>query len=171
MLLAAGADINHRDSTGATPLCKAVTWRNSRFVAYLLERGATTDVSEEFGVRLLSSAIAAGGEIARLAVLHSTNIEGENQYSLLEAAVRTGEAPVVQALLNRGVSISARGDYDTTILHSFDLEDHSEIVPLLVRLGAELNARDSEMCTPLHAAAAWDRQKTVRVTLRSIVIQ
>ncbi|CAN0272589.1 unnamed protein product [Lampetra fluviatilis] len=73
--------------------------------------------------------------------------------TLLEAAARN-DVEEVRSLLRSGVSPDLCNEDGLTALHQCCIDDYSEVVALLLAHRANVNPRDSEGWTPLHAAAA-----------------
>ncbi|XP_070536717.1 protein phosphatase 1 regulatory subunit 16A-like [Ptychodera flava] len=75
-----------------------------------------------------------------------------NNVTLLEAAAR-GDVSEVRKLLQNGMSPDLTNDDGLTALHQCCIDDNEEMMKVLIDFGANTNARDSELWTPLHAAA------------------
>ncbi|RWS03465.1 protein phosphatase 1 regulatory subunit 16A-like protein [Dinothrombium tinctorium] len=71
---------------------------------------------------------------------------------LLEAAARN-DVEEVRRLLMLGVSPDSTNEDGLTALHQCCIDDSEEMMKLLIDFGANVNAKDSEQWTPLHAAA------------------
>ncbi|XP_052815816.1 protein phosphatase 1 regulatory subunit 12B-like isoform X2 [Mya arenaria] len=71
---------------------------------------------------------------------------------LLEAAARN-DIEEVRKLLRGGVVPDVTNEDGLTALHQCCIDDSEEMLRLLLEFGANVNAHDSEMWTPLHAAA------------------
>ncbi|XP_060576435.1 protein phosphatase 1 regulatory subunit 16A-like isoform X2 [Ruditapes philippinarum] len=71
---------------------------------------------------------------------------------LLEASARN-DVEEVRKLLMAGVSPDVTNEDGLTALHQCCIDDSEDMLKLLLEFGANVNARDSEMWTPLHAAA------------------
>ncbi|XP_076036396.1 protein phosphatase 1 regulatory subunit 16A-like [Oratosquilla oratoria] len=71
---------------------------------------------------------------------------------LLEAAARN-DIDEVSMLLENKVDPDSTNEDGLTALHQCCIDDSEEMMRLLVRHGANINAKDSERWTPLHAAA------------------
>ncbi|XP_043547016.1 protein phosphatase 1 regulatory subunit 16A-like [Chiloscyllium plagiosum] len=71
---------------------------------------------------------------------------------LLEAASRN-DVEEVRQLLESGMAPDLYNEDGLTALHQCCIDDYEEIVKLLLEAKADVNACDSELWTPLHAAA------------------
>ncbi|NXX11326.1 PP16A phosphatase, partial [Podargus strigoides] len=71
---------------------------------------------------------------------------------LLEAAARR-DAEEVQQFLRSGLSPDLSNEDGLTALHQCCIDDFGDVVTVLLDAGADVNARDGELWTPLHAAA------------------
>ncbi|XP_076337385.1 protein phosphatase 1 regulatory subunit 16A-like isoform X1 [Tachypleus tridentatus] len=71
---------------------------------------------------------------------------------LLEAAARN-DIEEVRRLLLLGVCPDSTNEDGLTALHQCCIDDSEEMMKLLIEFGANVNAKDSEQWTPLHAAA------------------
>lgn len=80
---------------------------------------------------------------------------------LLEAAARN-DVEEVRRLLMLGVSPDSTNEDGLTALHQCCIDDSEEMMKLLLEFGANVNAKDSEQWTPLHAAATCGHLHLVR---------
>ncbi|XP_064467056.1 protein phosphatase 1 regulatory subunit 16A-like [Ornithodoros turicata] len=80
---------------------------------------------------------------------------------LLEAAARN-DVDEVRRLLMLGVSPDSTNEDGLTALHQCCIDDSEEMMKLLIDYGANVNAKDSEQWTPLHAAATCGHIHLVR---------
>lgn len=71
---------------------------------------------------------------------------------LLESAARN-DLEDVKRLLSAGVNPDVTNEDGLTALHQCCIDDNEEMLKLLLEFGAAVNARDTELWTPLHAAA------------------
>ncbi|MFP4444105.1 MAG: ankyrin repeat domain-containing protein, partial [Spirochaetia bacterium] len=85
----------------------------------------------------------------------------------LHEAAAAGSIPVVEVLINGGLSLSAENEAGRTPLHTAAVSGHKELVLFLVSQGAELEKRDSSGKTPLHAALGEDKLETAELLLKS----
>lgn len=71
----------------------------------------------------------------------------------IHGAARNGNLNRVKALLNQGVPVNARNEYNWTPLHHAARRGHLSIVQELLRRGARVNIRTHQGSTPLDVAA------------------
>ena len=84
-------------------------------------------------------------------------------------AIDCGSRTSVEWMLTKGVDISFRDDEGCTVLHSAldrELPDKYEVLELLLKHGAPVNARGLNDWTPAHMAAARDDVKALRLLVR-----
>ncbi len=122
-LLAQGVDVNSYDEDGITLLSKSILDRRPDTVRLLLQKGADPNMPSLDGV---SPIIYAAGAL---------------------------ETEILRDLLKSG----ARADYQIpetgeTALHIAAITGHTAAIPLLVKAGADINARTFAGNTPLHEA-------------------
>lgn len=94
-----------------------------------------------------------------------------NKIPLFWGAVYNKQVSVINLILENGCDINQKGEFGRTILHDiagvfarnqegFDLEMQN-IVTLLVKKGANINALDSDKKTPLDLSIMWDNVKFI----------
>lgn len=89
-----------------------------------------------------------------------------NSVTLLDAAARN-DLEEVRELLNGGVSPDLVNEDGLTALHQCCIDDFVEIVQCLLDAGACVNACDSELWTPLHAAATCGHTGLVQILIQA----
>ncbi|MBC6402962.1 MAG: ankyrin repeat domain-containing protein, partial [Hyphomonadaceae bacterium] len=109
--LAAGADVNARDSDDKTPLHWAAQNGHAETVAALARAGA------------------------------DVNARDSDDKTPLHWAAQNGHAETVAALARAGADVNARDKDGHTPLHWATYNDHAETVTALVKAGAEVDAR------------------------------
>ncbi|XP_044196188.1 protein phosphatase 1 regulatory subunit 16A [Thunnus albacares] len=89
-----------------------------------------------------------------------------NTVTLLDAAARN-DVDEVRELLNNGVNPDLVNEDGLTALHQCCIDDFVEIVQCLLDAGACVNACDSELWTPLHAAATCGHTGLVQLLIQA----
>lgn len=84
---------------------------------------------------------------------------------LLEAAARQ-DAEEVRQFLQSGISPDLCNEDGLTALHQCCIDDYGDVVTVLLEAGADVNARDSELWTPLHAAATCGHLRLVQLLIQ-----
>uniref|UniRef100_A0A8D2PT04 Protein phosphatase 1 regulatory subunit 16A n=1 Tax=Zosterops lateralis melanops TaxID=1220523 RepID=A0A8D2PT04_ZOSLA len=83
---------------------------------------------------------------------HGKRVTFPDSVRLLEAAARH-DVEEVRQFLESGISPDLCNEDGLTALHQCCIDDSVPLVRLLLDCGADVNARDTELWTPLHAAA------------------
>jgi hypothetical protein len=83
------------------------------------------------------------------------NARGDNNWTLLHCAARSGHLEVCEKLIQQGAEIDARSKATNTPLHFAVWHGHTAIVKFLLDRGAEIDARDNDGYTPLQWAAVY----------------
>lgn len=80
------------------------------------------------------------------------SVDFVDNIKILEAAARN-DVEEVRILLMNKVDPNLTNEDGLTALHQCCIDESKELLALLLEYGADVNARDSELWTPLHAAA------------------
>ena len=163
-LIDAGADLNERDSLGATPLLDAAWYGNEQIVRMLVEGGARVDAAhEEGGSTPLDYAVLRGNAtIARLLI-----DRGAKSSRALHTAALHGQAEIAQLLIAAGSPCDARDDNGSSPLDLAAMEGNRETVEALLAGGAKVDApHPATGATPLLEAAGKGNAAAVTVLLR-----
>ena len=110
-LVGGGADVNARQSDGATALSWAAMRSNTEIARTLLDAGADPDLANELGVGPLTLAIENGAtDLVELLLERGADPSQarENGETPLMTAARLGQTDVVGKLLERGADPNAR---------------------------------------------------------------
>ncbi|XP_054479084.1 protein phosphatase 1 regulatory subunit 16A [Anoplopoma fimbria] len=95
-----------------------------------------------------------------------TKVTFPKSITLLDATARN-DLEEVRELLNNGVSPDLVNEDGLTALHQCCIDDFVEVVQCLLDAGACVNACDSELWTPLHAAATCGHTGLVQLLILS----
>jgi len=144
LLDAAPIDVDAADATGRTPLHVAATHGHASCVEALLAAGADANARET-----------------------------TNKRTALHCAARAGHLDCVRALCERTsgesgkkIDVNAGDDHWGTPLHAAVGEGHVAVVDwLLSRAGADVDAANRDMCTPLHESVRWADARTTAILL------
>jgi ankyrin len=145
MLLKKGADVNARQSDGASALHWAVHNGDLATTNRLLRAGAKTSLANELGVTPLIVACTNGSAAIAGALLDAgadPNAAVPGRETPLMVASWTGSTDVVRLLLARGADVNAREpSRQQTALMWAASEGHPEVVRILIERGADLYAK------------------------------
>lgn len=142
LLLENGANIAAKDQNGETALVNAARMGNAEITTMLLAK--KPDVSDK--TRALFSAAQGGPLVIEIAT--------DTPQQSRTRAVESPYASVVELLLQNGVNIEAKSEYDGgTPLIWAAAHGATDIVKLLLKKGANVNATDNASGTALIAAA------------------
>ena len=99
-------------------------------------------------------------------------VDGLYEFPVL-AALSGKHVPVAELLLRHGGKVDVRGWHGQTLLQTsldadlFEEEGTADIVPFLLRHGADVNARDFSLSTPLHYALGCGNVEAAQLLLES----
>ncbi|THZ22360.1 ankyrin [Aureobasidium pullulans] len=168
-LIERGMDINHRGDKDYSPLLAACVGRHRNIVEYLLSlEGVEVNRRSRFGKAPLIAASRAGDEnICRLLLDKGAviNLQANDNDTALTAASECGKLSVVQTLLKHGADTEIVGRLGGNALLAAAVcreGQWAEIIKLLARAGANLDAQDAVKDTALHMAAQAGELDMVR---------
>jgi uncharacterized protein len=118
---------------GATPVALAAEVNNLEAIKLLVDAGADPLIATESGTTPLMLASGAGTDVQRTRSLEER-----------ATAVKTAAY-----LLDHGADVNAAGQFGWTALHSASYQGLNDVIDLLVRKGAKVDAMDSLGQTPL----------------------
>lgn len=181
LLLEHGADPNTADKQGRTALMTAA-WKNHwHILNLLLAKGADVNTRDVRGRNVLHNLAADkkcewGKDVIDLLLssnIHIDGQEGEDELkrSPLHWACATGKIDLAEMLLNRlrgpRADINAVEIREKTSLHLAAAHDRDDIVAMLLKCGANVNAKSDGSWTPLHNACEKGSEKVVCLLLKA----
>ncbi|XP_016331240.1 protein phosphatase 1 regulatory subunit 12A-like [Sinocyclocheilus anshuiensis] len=197
-MLDRGADINYANVDGLTALHQACIDDNVDMVTFLVEHGACINQPDNEGWIPLHAAASCGYlDIAEYLISQGANVgvvnsEGETP---LDIAEEEAMEELLQNEINRqGVDIeSARKEEERimlrdarqwlnsgqindvrhaksggTALHVAAAKGYTEVLKLLIQAGYDVNIKDYDGWSPLHAAAHWGKEEACRILVEHL---
>ncbi|KAL0299316.1 UNVERIFIED_CONTAM: hypothetical protein Sradi_6591400 [Sesamum radiatum] len=107
----------------------------------LLEKGATTDFCDQYGLTALHVAAIKGiKDVVMMLVEFGADVERTDAegHTALHMAVEGGSVETVEVLINRGANMSAKTKKGATPLYISKLMEYEDITQLLIDKGAAL---------------------------------
>jgi cytohesin len=135
-LLEGGADPNHPDREGMSPLLRAVMQGTQPAVELLLAHKADPNVGRP-----------------------------QDGWTPLQEAAQREIKGIAQVLLKAGADVNAKGTYGFTPLHMAVSRKQREVTELLLANHADPNAKDNEGHTPLHLAVQSGEREMAELLL------
>ncbi|XP_067913221.1 protein phosphatase 1 regulatory subunit 12A-like isoform X3 [Heterodontus francisci] len=196
-LLDRGADINYANVDGLTALHQACIDENLEMVKFLVEHCADTNQPDNEGWTPLHAVASCGYiNIAEYLINNGANVaavnsEGEIPSDLaeesamkdllqdeiskqgidVEAARKEEEHRMLQDArqwLNSGKIEDVRNTKSGgTALHVAAAKGYLEVLKLLIQAGYDVNIKDNDGWTPLHAAAHWCKEEACRILVEN----
>ncbi|MBR7109888.1 MAG: ankyrin repeat domain-containing protein [Akkermansia sp.] len=153
--------VNDVDELGRTPLHLAAARGDVALVGILLEAGADASAKNAAGHQAID--VAQGEDVVNL--LKTAGVKREKELALGKA-VKNGKIEEAKAALAAGVNVNALSeDRSGNMLSVAVYADNVEMVQLLLRAGADVNAVPHGAKSVLHCAAARSKGEIVRALL------
>ena len=192
LLIENGADVNIKDDNGSTPLHGAAVFGRADVAKLLVENGANPQVRNDDGgtpadalhldwntTGFIGGLIGVAVEKENIAVMQSGRNEIAKLFGVkgfdsknissaqnLSEAVFIGNLAAVKQALTDGADPNAQDPQSgSTMLSIAALMGHTEIVTVLLKHGADVNAKSRDGSTALHAAAFLGRAETTELLL------
>ena len=144
------ADVNAFTFRNETPLMLASYFGHVNAMAFLIEHGAKVDLQDEIGTTALQ--YTAQGPNLSDEINNYFSLQGVDRNKFVEETSLHDHVKAVTFLIEHGANVDLRDNNGDTALHYAVTFDFTEIVKMLLNLGA------SDMCsnkglTPLHQAS------------------
>ena len=138
-ILAAGGNVNARDSDGATLLMQAAHLGNLNAVNALIAAGADVNVSDAHGWTALMKAVYNAelgkgfADVVQVLIDAGANVEAPIGYGIrpLMLAAGYGETAVAETLLKAGADVMARNEGGLTALMMVKQKHYVDVINLL----------------------------------------
>lgn len=171
-----GADVNQRIDSGETPLICAIQFNRNPYDSSLLliNSGADVNGTDERGTTPLHTAARTGNSAEALKLVNLLLTRGakpdihdgfDSRPPLMVASERTDGLPIAEILISKGANVKAQDLRGETVLHhAASVNNNREIIELLLKHGADINA-GAPSFTPLHRAAYMGAAENVKVLI------
>jgi ankyrin repeat protein len=165
----AGADVNAANGEKKTPLWAAVASDSLDVVKYLVSKGADPKAYQE-DERSTLLWEATSREMAEFLIGAGVEPKYKNGFgdTALHEACKRSHVEVAELLLDRGLDVEQPGRWDMRPLHcaaSTVTGDPRSTVMMLLRRGADINARGYRGHTAVHECALFDRLEMAALLL------
>ncbi|KAA8590091.1 hypothetical protein FQN60_014025 [Etheostoma spectabile] len=161
-LLRQGADINHANIDGLTALHQACIDENAEMVQFLVESGSDVSRGDNEGWTPLHAAASCGFiQIAKYLIEHGAHVGAVNTIDV-DNARKEEERVMLQdamAVLAGGGTLTPHPNTKATALHVAAAKGYIEVLKVLLQCGVDVDSRDVDGWTPLHAGAHWGQEE------------
>ncbi|XP_069753251.1 protein phosphatase 1 regulatory subunit 12A-like isoform X2 [Narcine bancroftii] len=197
-LLQKGADINYTNVDGLTALHQACIDENLNMVTFLLDHGANVNQPDNEGWTALHAAASCGFmEITQYLIKQRANVAAVNSEGELPIDIAQGEPMekmLKEVIKKQGIDVEVarkeeeqrmiqdarqwlnRGRLEdvrhpktgASALHVAAAKGYLEVMKLLIQAGFDVNSRDNDGWTPLHAASHWGKEEVCRLLVENL---
>jgi ankyrin repeat domain-containing protein 17 len=168
LLLEKGADVEHRDKKGCSPLILSATAGHASTAEILLQHCADIEAQSDRTKDTALSLACSGGrqEVIEILLNHGANFEHRNMsdYTPLSLAASGGYVGIIKLLLQHGAEINSRTGSKLGIspLMLAAMNGHTAAVKLLLDMGSDINAQiETNRNTALTLACFQGRHEVV----------
>ena len=158
LLLESGANVNHRNKAGNTPLLEACSQGHVSIAKLLLEHGADIDAPTEttYDSALTWACTLGNEEVVLLLLEKKAKVEHRTKdgCTALMFAALAGHERVARLLLDHGAEINVESDSNKDSPLTFACwKGHQKVVELFLERNADIEHRTKEGFSPLMFAA------------------
>ncbi|MCL5437047.1 MAG: ankyrin repeat domain-containing protein [Candidatus Dependentiae bacterium] len=162
-------DIEAKDSIKQPPLHNAAVRGHFEVVKFLIEKGANINAQDREGDGVLHNA-ACGNDPELIAYLVKdkkldVNVRDFKEKTPLHYAAALGKLKAIEAFLANGAELEARMEGGSTPLLRAVFRRQREVVKLLLKHGADINAKDNRGRGFLHIAVDNDDVELINYIL------
>ncbi|CUE76529.1 ankyrin repeat protein, putative [Bodo saltans] len=173
-LISFGADIDARDTTGATALHAAASLNDANAFDALVSCSADIDARDKTGATALHAAASLGHvHIVKAFLKHNGTVnpkDASGSTPLFLASLR-GHVEFVEILISSGANIDATREHGSTALHAAAQENHVAVVNALLTHGCSVDPIDSSGSTPLFQASLRGHVEVIEALISSRAMQ
>jgi ankyrin repeat protein len=169
LLCILGADVNHSDAVGSTPLMVTTQWQDTAILQFLLQQdGINVNHRNSNGDTALINAAAAGNVAAVKLLLDNgadACITDKGGHPPVFAAAAQGRLRALKLLIQHGADVSAAKPNDFTLLMQAAKSNQPHVAKFLIDHGISVHATDVLGATALHYAALSTSTSTDTMTV------
>ncbi|MDQ7827276.1 MAG: ankyrin repeat domain-containing protein [Candidatus Eremiobacteraeota bacterium] len=164
LLISAGADVNDKDKNNSTSLHEAARFGRKKMIELLMASKADLNVKDKEGNTPIKLAMR-NGHIEAVNVLKTRGARIEN-ITVFEAAA-LGDIESAKRLFDKNPEILKRKNKEDgdTPLHYAARKGQNGMIRFLLSRGADIEATNSHMETPLCSAVSEDNLETTEILL------
>lgn len=164
------ASIMHRTKDGSTLMHLASSAYNAQAALNFIRKGIPIHMPNKEGAKCIHIASIRGHvEVVKAIVAKGENVDSRTKdgFTPLHLAVKFGKHELVEALLGLGANLQLKAvKGGETALHLATLvSDGQDCVDLLIRSGADVDAVDSRLETPLHFSCRANNLRAAELLL------
>ncbi|XP_050732505.1 protein phosphatase 1 regulatory subunit 12A-like isoform X15 [Eriocheir sinensis] len=155
-----GTDVNRGDMEGWTPLHATASCGFNSIAKFLIDRGADLSLVNNDGDLAIDIADSDEMEMLLQQEIESRGIDCEASRNREERRMLEDAQHWLQSGYLADRPHSKTG---ATALHVASAKGYIKVMSLLIEAGADINAKDNDGWTPLHAAAHWGQREAIEI--------
>lgn len=167
-LLACGADPNHKDTSGRTPLFMSLSAKGPKCLRLLLNAKADVDIRSNDGRIALATAVELqdNTNFSELLLSHGADVEcrDKDTWTPLHLAAANNHPNQVSLLLGKGAGINASGSGGRTAFHFTIIHSSFAVLKILLNNpGLDYECKLDDGTTAIHLAACYSDLETLEI--------